>query len=159
MPDTWRIVVLVDRDNDDCYELKQQLENISRNVGLTTKSTAQGGEYQIVNRLIIEELESWYFGDWEAVKAAYQNVSDLITSKKGPRTPDEIRGGTWETFERILRKAGYFKTGLRKIEAARSISQYLDPDKNRSRSFQVFRDTMKEIQSELSPRQLTLKEI
>jgi hypothetical protein len=27
----------------------------------------------VVNRLAIEELEAWYFGDWEAVRAAYQS--------------------------------------------------------------------------------------
>ena len=52
--------------------------------------------------------------------------------------PDAIRGGTWETFERILKRHGYFKTGLRKIEAARAIAAHIDPERNRSPSFGAF---------------------
>ena len=30
LPDNWRILVLVDRDDDNCVELKEQLESIAR---------------------------------------------------------------------------------------------------------------------------------
>ena len=58
------------------------------------------------------------------------------------RDPDAITGGTWEALERLLQKAGYFKTGLRKIEAARSIAAHMDPTRNTSQSFQVFRSAL-----------------
>ncbi len=34
--------------------------------------------------------------------------------------PDAIPGGTWEAFERVLQRSGYFQTGLRKLEAAQT---------------------------------------
>ena len=60
------------------------------------------------------------------------------------RDPDAVKGGTWEAFERILQRHGHFRTGLRKVEAARMISARLDPDRNRSRSFAAFRDVVVE---------------
>ena len=60
------------------------------------------------------------------------------------RDPDAIPGGTWEAFERILKRAGYFPTGLRKIEAARSIAPHVDPWASRSNSFARFRDAVLE---------------
>lgn len=57
IPTTHRIVVLVDRDDDDCRELKRRLERIAEDAGLATRSSAD--EYIVVNRLAIEELEAW----------------------------------------------------------------------------------------------------
>ncbi len=51
-----------------------------------------------------------------------------------------MAGGTWESLERVLQKAGYHAGGLSKLKAAREISIHMDPVRNRSRSFQVFRD-------------------
>ena len=56
----------------------------------------------------------------------------------GYRDPDAIRGGTWEALERELKRVGYFKGGLGKIEAAKAISAQMDPERNISNSFQVF---------------------
>lgn len=94
--------------------------------------------FQIVNRIVIEELESWYFGDWEAVRSVYPKVPSTITSKQQFRDPDGINGGTWEALERIFQRAGYFKSGLRKIELARNLASRMEPERNSSRSFQVF---------------------
>jgi integrase len=140
-------VVVVDRDDDDCQELKQRLEQIAHDAGLRSRSNAGDQPYQVVNRLAIEELEAWYFGDWGAVRAAYPKVSKTIPNQARYRRPDEVTGGTWEAFERILKRAGYFRTGLRKIEAARSIAKHWQPQRNRSHSFQVFLDVMQEIKN------------
>ncbi len=145
IPPDWRIVVLVDRDDDDCRRLKKRLEQMAVTAGLRTKSIVHNGNWMVVNRLAIEELEAWYFGDWTAVRSAYPRVSPHIPSKAKYREPDAIKGGTWETFENVLKKAGYFKGGLRKIEAARRIAEHMDAGRNRSRSFQVFRDVLREI--------------
>jgi broad specificity phosphatase PhoE len=98
-----------------------------------------------VNRLVIEELEAWYFGDWEAVRKAYPKVNATIPSQGKYRSPDAIKGGTWESFERVMKAAGYFKTGLRKIEAARAVAAHMDPSRNRSRSFQVLHEALAEM--------------
>lgn len=145
LPKNWRVIVIVDRDDDDCRKLKQQLEQMATEAGLVTKTRAGNKPYTVINRLAIEELEAWYFGDWDAVKAAYPRVSVKIPQQAKYREPDAIAGGTWEAFERILKKAGYFKTGLRKIEAARTVASFMDPTRNRSRSFQVLREVLFEM--------------
>lgn len=138
LPADWRIVVVVDRDDDECRRLKQQLENMSGGSGLRTRSAAGAGQWQLVNRIAIEELEAWYFGDWEAVREMYPRVSRHIPNREGFRDPDAIAGGTWEAFERVLKKHGYFPTGLRKIEAARAIGSVIEPRRSTSRSFSLF---------------------
>ena len=85
--------------------------------------------------MAIEELEAWYFGDWSAVRRAYPRVSAKVPRQAKYRFPDAIKGGTWEAFERILKRAGYFRTGLRKIEAARAVAEHMDPERNSSPSF------------------------
>ncbi len=145
LPPSWRIVVIVDRDEADCLRLKADLDRLAAGAGLSTRSSAAGGPYVVLNRLAIEELEAWYFGDWDAVRAAYPRVPGHIPQQAKYREPDAIAGGTWECFERILRRSGYFTTGLRKIEAARAISPHLDPEANRSRSFQVLRSALLEM--------------
>jgi hypothetical protein len=142
----WKIVVVVDRDDDDCVRLKARLEKMAADAGLRTRSTARGRPVAVVNRLAIEELEAWYFGDWEAVRTAYPGVSATIPAKKKYRDPDAIRGGTWEAFERLLQGAGHFTGGgLRKIEAARAVAKHMDPSRNRSRSFRALRDALAEM--------------
>lgn len=144
LPDDWRILIVVDRDDQDCHALKRKLETIASNAGLRTKSQARGETYQVVNRLAIEELEAWFFGDWQAVRAAYPSAPKHIPKSKF-LNPDAILGGTWEAFERTLKRAGYFRGGLRKIEAARTIAPYMDPDRNTFRSFQVLRNVLREM--------------
>lgn len=147
MPDTWRIVVLVDRDDDDCEELLARLEETAKGAGLKTRLSAVHKPWVVVNRLVIEELEAWYFGDWEAVCTAFPKVQATIPSQARYRDPDAVSGGTWEAFERVLQKAGYFKTGLAKTTAARAVAQHMMPSRNTSRSFQGLFRTITEIVS------------
>lgn len=89
------MVILLDRDDDDCHELKRRLEAEARKAGFTTRSA---GKAEVVNRLVIEEQD-----------------------------------------------AGYFGTGLRKIEAARAVATYMDPARNRSPSFAALRAALEEM--------------
>lgn len=145
IPDEWRILVIVDRDDDDCFELKDKLERMASEASLVTRAQAHGNPYTVINRIAIEELESWYFGDWEAVRAVFPKVPAALTSKAKYRDPDAIKGGTWEAFERVLQEYGYFKSGLRKIEAARDIGPRMVPERNRSNSFAALRNVLVEI--------------
>ena len=138
LPADWRIIVVMDRDSDDCHALKTELEMAASAAGLRTRSQGGKGPWQVVNRIAIEELEAWYFGDWEAVREAYPRVPASVPQRAPFRDPDAILGGTWEAFERILRRHGYFRTGLRKREAARTIAARIRHDRSRSRSFEVF---------------------
>lgn len=147
IPNSWRIIVVIDRDAEACKALKRELDGIARVAGM--KVRARSGEpWQIVNRLAIEELEAWFFGDWAAVCAAYPGVPKTIPSKKSYRASDEIKGGTWEAFERVLQEAGYFAGGLRKIEAARTVAGHMVPSRNRSPSFGKLREVLAELAGE-----------
>lgn len=139
LPEHWRIVVVVDRDDDDCHDLKKRLERSAAVARLTTRRTAGGtARWQVVTRIAIEELESWYFGDWEAVSAAFSGVPRSVIRGARFRDPDGIAGGTWEAFEAVLRRHGHFRGGLRKIEAARAVAGHINPARNTSPSFRHF---------------------
>lgn len=54
-----------------------------------------------------------------------------------------IKGGTWERLEQVLSR--YHAGGLQKLRAAEEIAQHMEPDRNRSKSFQVFRDALRDL--------------
>jgi len=139
LPPDWKIVVLIDEDREDCLKLKKQLEDMAISAGLITKSSCQKDKsFQVLNRIVVEELEAWFFGDVEAICQAYPKVSPNLAKQKRYRDPDGIKGGTWEALERVLQNAGYHAGGLEKYKASSEISKYMNPESNRSKSFQVF---------------------
>lgn len=137
LPSTSRVVVLVDCDDDHCIRLKERMV-----VAAVSARLLRGNSFDIVNRIAIEELEAWYFGDWEAVRHVYPKLSAGVPQKSAYRDPDKIAGGTWEALERLLKAAGYMKSGLRKTEAAREIGKHLVPQRNSSPSFRHFWDAV-----------------
>jgi hypothetical protein len=142
LPPNALVLVIVDRDDDDCKELKAKLEAIALKAGLATKTAPRQGSFQVINRIAIEELEAWFFGDWPAVRQAYPKLDANVPQRAGLRDPDAIKGGTWEALERELNRKGYFKSGLRKLELARTVSPLMVPSHNRSTSFVQLRDAL-----------------
>lgn len=136
--DDYRIVVLLDEDRQNCLDLKQQMELAASRAGLTTKTSAGGTRFQVLNRIVIEELEAWFIGDFQAMRQAYPRLPETLPPRLG--NPDTVAGGTWETLEKFMRSYGYFQGGYPKVEAARAISTRMNPANNTSRSFQVFWD-------------------
>jgi hypothetical protein len=103
LPDEYRIVVLIDEDREDCQLLKKELEKIAIDAGFSTKSSVEiGQKFQVLNRVTVEELESWFFGDIAALISAYPGVSPHLGNKAQYRNPDAIKGGTWEALEKVL---------------------------------------------------------
>jgi hypothetical protein len=146
LPEDYRIVVLVDEDRQDCHELKARLEEIAREAGFPTKASPRNdGSFTVLNRIAVEELEAWFFGDVHALVEAFPRVPSTLGKKAPYRDPDAIAGGTWEALERILQRAGHFPAGLPKIEAARQIARRMEPGRNRSHSFQVFCQGLREL--------------
>ena len=138
------IIVLVDHDKDDCHQLKRRIENYAAEAGLETRSGSPD-QFHVINRIAIEELEAWFFGDVEAIHKAYSRVPVTLGRKVPYRDPDSISGGTCVRLEKLLKDKGYHRGGLEKIRAAQEISRHMDPDRNRSKSFQVFRDALRSI--------------
>lgn len=134
-----RIVVLVDRDDDDCERLKVALERMAATAGLSTKSSpGADGQFVVLNRIVIEELESWFIGDPSALRKAFTSLPKIEQNAGIFRNPDN--GGTWEALHRFLKKHDIYKSSFPKIDAARRIAPHMNVEQNRSRSFQVFVD-------------------
>jgi hypothetical protein len=146
------IVVLIDRDSEDCLQLKQKLEEISLDAGLSTKTT-DIQSFQVLNRIMIEELEAWFFGDIIAIVEAYPGINHNIAKQSKYRDPDAIQGGTCEALERVLQKARYHQGGLDKPKAARDIAKHMNPEVNTSRSFQAFYNGLKTWQDLITERE------
>ena len=138
MPDDWKIVVLIDEDRANCRELKMRMEAAAKSAGLTTKTAAIGRQFGVLNRIAVEELEAWFFGDPVALTAAFPRVSPTLGAKAAFRNPDSMAGGTWEALERVLQRAGYYGAGLPKIEVARKMAMHMEVGRNTSPSFQTF---------------------
>jgi hypothetical protein len=142
----WRIVVLLDCDRDECRDLKGEMEAAAIDAGLGTKTRPRAdGRIHVLNRIAIEELEAWFFGDIEALAAAYPGIPPTLARRQRYRNPDAIRGGTWESLQRELQKAGYYPAGMPKIEVARKVSEHMVPRRNQSASFRAFVNGIKEM--------------
>ncbi len=128
-----RVVVLVDRDDDDCRQLKQRLDAAARSAGLLDRTESR---LLVVNRILIEELESWFIGDPLALRQAFSSLPAINERSGIFRNPDN--GGSWEALHRFLKKHGVYRSSYPKIEAARKIAQRMEPTRNRSPSFHAF---------------------
>ena len=132
------VVVVVDLDTEDCVAFKQEL--------LGVLATCRPPPTTLF-RIAIEESEAWLLGDRDAVKAAYPKAKDPVLSGY---KQDSICG-TWEVLADAvhpggsaqLKNVGYPTAGKAKCEWARRITPHMDVNRNRSKSFQVFRDGVK----------------
>lgn len=135
-----RIMVLVDQDQDDCKALKQRLERMAADYGLPSKTRPDANRrFVVVNRIAVNELEAWFIGDPDALRATYTKLPPATTTGIFAQ-PDARQGKASVRLRRFLRKHGVYKGAYPKIEAARRIAVHLDPQRNRSRSFRHFVD-------------------
>ncbi len=108
-------------------------------------TTVAPEKYQVVNRVVVQELESWYFGDWNAVCAAYPRMDENQCKKTQWRMPDAI-DNAWESFESLLKKRKCLSNDrhsrLPKIATAKNIARHMAPERNVSASFVAFRQAL-----------------
>jgi len=136
-----RVMVLVDRDREECHTLKARLEEAARDAGMPTKThPTASGHFRVVNRIVIEELEAWFIGDIEALRTAFPRLPASLGQRAPFRNPDAVPGGTWEALHRALQRSGYYVASdrLPKIELARLVAKQMRPERNRSASFRTF---------------------
>jgi len=120
-----RILITIDQDKNNCKKLKTELEKIVQEKCLCP--------YKI--RIVCKELESWFFGDLEAVTKAYPRFnSTLHRNKTKMKNVDEIE----QPNKEFLKIIPDFKNinRLPKVEFAERVSAHLSLDHNTSLSFQ-----------------------
>jgi hypothetical protein len=122
-PQPPRFIIMRDNDGADCFARKEHLlELVPREAAARVKI-----------RLVLQELESWYLGDLDAVAhAGLIDGASLARHKnhRRYRDPDAIRHAK-EEFRTRVAEAG-------QIELARRIAPHLDLNINRSHSFHIF---------------------
>ena len=134
------VVVVVDLDGKDCRIFKQEMLNILNNCNPQPTT---------LFRITIEEGEAWLLGDRNAIKTAYPRVKEHILNAY---TQDSICG-TWEKLadalfsggSQKLKQLGWPYIGQAKCKWAENIAPHLNVDINKSKSFKVFRDGIKNL--------------
>lgn len=122
-PETDRVVVLVDLDDDDCSDLKRRL------VALLEHCDPRP---VVLFRIAIEETEAFFLGDPAAIRAAFpqakiQRMKDYV--------PDSICGA-WELFQRVVDARSEDKVGWAERMAPYLGTEWRGKEANRSTSFQ-----------------------
>jgi hypothetical protein len=96
--------------------------------------------------IAIEEMESWFLGDLQALRTAYPKAKSVAYVN------DDICGA-WEKLADAIYKGGskalskqiYRQIGNLKCEWAENISPNMDVENNESPSFQYFRDKIRKL--------------
>jgi len=118
------VLVLIDVDDDDCRALLQRLEMLL--------NQHPHKPPKILFRLAIEETESWFIADPDAVKRAFSSATISIIRDI---PPDAIIGAWEKLAECIGEKDG---SPPSKLRWAQEIVPYLDLDNPRSPSLRRF---------------------
>lgn len=134
------VVVVVDLDDKDCLVFKQEMLDILN---------ACNPQPTTLFRIAIEECEAWLLGDRNAVKAAYPHAQEKVLNAYAQNSIC----GTWEKLadsiypggSQKLKQLGWPYTGQAKCEWANNIASRLDVESNQSRSFQIFRDGIRNL--------------
>ncbi len=138
-----RVVIMLDADREDCLKLKQQIMREAESAGLSSASRSHP-DATVRVRIAMTELESWYIGDPDALRAAYDRLtsSDLKLRQDVDALPDAC-----EWLQKRLIKRHYYARRMPKKEVASLVSAQLSlaPDHNASRSFRLFLRTLREL--------------
>lgn len=119
-PGDVRFVILHDQDTKDCVKLKQDLMALCAGTGKA-----------VLIRIACQEMESWYFGDVNALALAYDRPKlRQLSSQRKYRIPDDIPTPKEELYKLIPEH--------QQIADARRVAPYMAIENNTSISFQQF---------------------
>jgi hypothetical protein len=60
LPENARIIVVIDRDSDDCKKLKRRMDSDVLSAGFQNRKSSGTASWRVVNRIAVEELEAWF---------------------------------------------------------------------------------------------------
>ncbi|MDR2102252.1 MAG: DUF4276 family protein [Treponema sp.] len=134
------VIVVVDCDNRNCKEFKQELNQVLESCSPRPKAFF---------RIAVEEIEAWLLGDRDALCRAYPRYNQQLYAAY---KQDDIMG-TWENLadiilpdgSAVLKKAAYFEIGRQKSEWAKNIGKNMNIKNNASPSFNCFREKLEEL--------------
>lgn len=119
-PGDIRFVILHDQDTKDCIALKQELLQL-----------CAATDRPCLVRIACQEMESWYFGDIDALCLAYGRPKlKGVIGKKKFRVPDDIPDPKGELYKLIPEH--------QQISGAKRVAPHMDIERNTSVSFQQF---------------------
>lgn len=116
------VLVVIDADKDPCVELLGKLTTML--AGLPSKPN-------VLFRLAIEETESWFLADLNAIKSAYPGAK---LNRIKNIEPDAIVGA-WERLAEAIEPKSKSASRLHKFNWATKIAPHLDLDNPKSPSF------------------------
>ena len=116
------VVVVVDVDDTPCKKLLADLKSMLRRLPKKPR--------RVLFRLAIEETESWFIADEDAVKKAFPRAK---TQRIRTTAPDAI-AGAWELLADALKIKRNEVTGADKFAWATAITPHLNLDNPRSPS-------------------------
>lgn len=119
------VVVLIDADDEDCKDLKTRL--------LRLYDELESKPPSVLFRIAVEETESWFLADREAMKAGFPSVR---FNKIPDVAPDSIVGA-WERLAEALGRKPANCSGADKVEWASLIAPHLQLDNARSPSLRA----------------------
>lgn len=111
------VIIIHDQDSDDCKKLKARLIDLCKN----------NGNCPHLIRIVCRELESWYIGDFYAIKSAYPNFKAENYSKKAKYRNPDICNASYE-LNKLLPE-------FQKVGSAKKIAPFLNVNTNKSNSF------------------------
>lgn len=137
------VVVVLDTDKRDCAAFLAELK---------AAADACNPVPDTLFRLAIEEMEAWYFGDQDALLAAYPRAKREVLGKY----VQDSACDTWELLadaihsggSAAIKKAGWPLPGQVKHEWAAKIGPLMDMERNISPSFGKLRDGLRRLVAE-----------
>ncbi len=134
------VVVVCDLDDKCLKEFRQELNNVLNNC-------SQKPETRFC--IAVEEGESWFLGDLDAIKKAYPKGKNSVLNNY----QNDSICGTWELLAdavfpggaQTLYGKGWHAVGKEKSVWAEKISPSMDIENNKSPSFCYFRDKLREL--------------
>ena len=125
-----KFIIIRDQDSGDCIEVKEKLISLCK----------QAGRTDAIIRIVCHELESWFLGDLTAVEIALglkQNKLSKLQTKQKYRNPDQLNSAKQELKKIVPTYQPNSKAG--------KIGKNLDINKNKSHSFNIFIETIKNL--------------